>query len=416
MKPGFFAVLFLSFPISLAADPFQDLLKQDFSKSQSLLIQNAVFQRIGRRANEKEVLQIAKNLIPWAVLEGLSPETVADLILKMDTARKFGFSFEESEDAIPVSAKREISEKDFPLIVLYLKETNQARISEEVRNRFLDVALERNWSGFSVLAAGRALAAGKLVDFPQNRLATRILNRFSPKGSREPWSRWESDFKSVLDGKLEGTSYILLSNLKKLHSQIEKGDAGSLAKARSVENSLNEVGQIVIGDRPKFEPVSEPPLVPNLPEPNEPVPSHSEAKEDWHVLSASTLKKVAGEWVGTPYKWGSSAKTGTDCSGFTYRALTDGRIGVPEKLVSRASSAQSKLGVPVGHDEMRAGDLIFFSASPNQSKVTHVGLVLSPKEFAHASSTRGVIFDHVDSKWWLERFVLSRRLFSKVVE
>ncbi|EPG75829.1 NlpC/P60 family protein [Leptospira fainei serovar Hurstbridge str. BUT 6] len=409
-------ILLCMFQLPLVADPFQDLLKDDFSRGQTLLIKNTVFQKIGKRSGDKDVLAITKKIVPWAILEGLQPEKVADLILKIDIAQTAGLSFEEAEDAIPPSATRDLSDEDFPYIALYLKETKLAGIREEVRNRFLEAALEKQWSGFSVLAGGRALSAGKLVDFPQNRLATRILKQFSPRGKRETFVRWEKDFKSVLDDKLEGGSYILLSNLKTVYNQGSSSNGFALGKARAIENSLNEIGQIVIGDRPKFEPVREPPLVPNLPEPNEPYPEPSIPKQNWETLSSSMLRKVAGEWVGTPYKWAAAAKTGTDCSGFTYRALTDGRIGVPENRMSRASSAQTKLGTPVTHNEMRAGDLIFFSASPNQEKVTHVGLVLSETEFAHASSSRGVIFDKVNSKWWLDRFVLSRRLFRKVVD
>ncbi|EQA43267.1 NlpC/P60 family protein [Leptospira broomii serovar Hurstbridge str. 5399] len=409
-------ILLCIFQHPLLADSFQDLLKDDFSRGQTLLIKNTVFQKIGKRSGDKDVLTITKKIIPWAILEGLPPEKVADLILKIDIAQTAGLSFEEAEDAIPPSATRDLSDEDFPYIALYLKETKLAGIREEVRNRFLEAALEKQWSGFSVLAGGRALSAGKLVDFPQNRLATRILKQFSPRGKKESFGRWEKDYKSVLDDKLEGGSYILLSNLKTVYNQGLNSKEPALGKARAIESSLNEIGQIIIGDRPKFEPVSEPPLVPNLPEPNEPSPEPSIIKQNWQTLSASMLRKVAGEWVGTPYKWAGAAKTGTDCSGFTYRALTDGRIGVPENRMSRASGAQTKLGISVTHNEMRAGDLIFFSASPNQTKVTHVGLVLSETEFAHASSSRGVIFDKVNSKWWLDRFVLSRRLFRTVID
>ncbi|MCG6162199.1 NlpC/P60 family protein, partial [Leptospira bandrabouensis] len=52
--------------------------------------------------------------------------------------------------------------------------------------------------------------------------------------------------------------------------------------------------------------------------------------------------------------------------------------------------------------------------SPNQSKITHVGLVISDKEFAHASSTRGVVIAKISMKWWIDRYVTSRRVFKKV--
>ncbi|TGK04233.1 NlpC/P60 family protein [Leptospira langatensis] len=409
-------LLFLFAQVSLQADPFEELLKSDWNQSQTLLIKNSVFQRLGRRANEKDVLKITKNVIPWAILEGVTPEKTADLIVNLDYAVRQGLTFEEAEDAIPVMSKRDLSKEDFSYIGLYFKETKKAFIREEVRNRFVEAALEKNWDGLSILAGGRALIAGKLVDFPQNRLATKVLSSLPAKGRTVPFDKLEAGFKNSLDSKLEGGSYILLSNLKKLHAGEKASEPKNLGNARAIDSSLDEVGGIVIGERPKFEPLPDAPLVPNLPEPGESSDYDKPTKEGWETLSASSLRKVAGEWVGTPYKWANAAKTGTDCSGFTYRVLTDGRIGVPEKMVSRASSAQTKMGTGVTHEEMRAGDLIFFSASPNQSKVTHVGMVLSKEEFAHASSSRGVVIDKIAMKWWIDRFVLSRRVFKKVID
>ncbi len=409
-------LIFLSINLSISADPFQDLLKSDWNQSQSLLIKNSVFQRLGKRAGEKDVLGITKNVVPWAILEGVTPEKTADLIVNLDYAIQSGLSFEEAEDAIPVSSKRDVSKEDFSYIGLYFKETKKADIREEIRNRFVEAALEKKWDGFSILTGGRALIAGKLVDFPQNRLATKILSGLPAKGRSVPFEKMENGFKQVLDSKMEGGSYILLSNLKKLHAGEKDNSPKKLSSARSIESSLDEVGGIVIGDRPRIEPLPDAPLIPNLPETTEPDTDPKPPKEGWETLSAPTLRKVAGEWLGTPYKWANAAKTGTDCSGFTFRAVTDGRIGVPEKLMSRASSAQTKLGIGIKHEQMRAGDLIFFSASPNQSKVTHVGLVLSGEDFAHASSSRGVVIDKIRMKWWLDRFALSRRIFKKVNE
>lgn len=408
-------ILLLFCSYSLFADPFEDLLKSDWDKGQTLLIKNSVFQRLGKRAGEKEVLAITKNVVPWAILEGIGPEKTADLIVNLDYAVQNGLSFEEAEDAIPVSSKRDLSKEDFGYIGLYFKETKKAEIKEEVRNRFVEAALEKKWDGFSILVGGRALISGKMVDLPENRLASKVLKQIPAKGRSVSFEKIESAFKSSLDSRMEGGAHILLSNLKKLHAGESTTAGKRFSQARSIDGSLDEVGAIVIGDRPRIEPIPDPPLVPNLPEPGEPEDPKT-PKQGWETLSAPILRKVAKEWVGTPYKWANAAKTGTDCSGFTYRALTDGRIGVPEKMVSRASSAQTKIGIGVTHSEMRAGDLIFFSASPNQSKVTHVGLVLSGEDFAHASSTRGVVIDKIRMKWWLDRFVLSRRVFKKVTE
>lgn len=143
--------LLLLFSFSIFADPFEDLLKSDWDRSQTLLIKNSVFQKLGQRAGSKEVLKITKNVIPWAILEGVTPEKTAELIVNLDFAVKEGLTFEEAEDAIPVVSKREISKEDFSYIGLYFKETKKAGIREEVRNRFVEAAMEKNGTGFLCL-------------------------------------------------------------------------------------------------------------------------------------------------------------------------------------------------------------------------------------------------------------------------
>ncbi|PJZ69524.1 hydrolase [Leptospira perolatii] len=413
----FFICLLLSAPIF--SDPFSDLLKEDFNAGQTLLIRNSVFQKLGSRAETSGVRTITKNLIPWAIMEGMVPEKVADLIVKVDYAEQLGVSFEDAEDTIPISVKRDLSNEDFAYIGLFFREAKIAGIQEPIRNRFLEAALEKKWDGLSILAGGRALAAGKLLDFPENRFAYRVLNTFPSKGKKVPFSKIESAWNDSLQGKSEGGSAALLSNLRKIHAEDMNGAISRkesvFSHARSVESSLEDVGSITIGERPKFEPVQDPPLVPDIPPPDQPVPTDSDYTGDWTTVSTSKLRTVVKEWVGSPYKWAGESKSGVDCSGFTYKTLIDPRIGVPTKIISHGSSLQLKIGTSVQHSQLNSGDLIFFSASPNQSKITHVGLILSTTEFSHASSTRGVVIDKIQSKWWVDRYVLSRRPFKKIV-
>ncbi|WP_061298524.1 C40 family peptidase [Leptospira borgpetersenii] len=409
------------FSVSVFADPFSDLLKEDFEAGQTLLIRNSVFQKLGGKSKDSKVIEITKNTIPWAIMEGLPPDMIADLIVNQYYVSLSGMRFTEAEDAIPILSKQKLSDKDFVLISLFVKETNKAGIREEIRNVFLSTALKSRWDGFSILAGGRALIAGKYVGIPENQLASRVLGLFPSKGATSPFEKTDSAFRQAIFFNPTNDRYTLasdlLSQLKSLHDGTKSKSLNSwtvaISTARTLDRSLDSAGEVVIGDRPKFgfeENIPEPPLVPEL-EPDAPI---QPGKMEWEILNSSYLLSVVKEWLGTPYYWGGTSKKGVDCSGFTFSSLTDKRIGVPVKIVPRLGREQAKLGSGVSHSSLRAGDLIFFSASPNQSKITHAGLVISEKEFAHASSTRGVVIDKISMKWWLDRYVTSRRLFQKI--
>ncbi|EMY15370.1 NlpC/P60 family protein [Leptospira weilii str. Ecochallenge] len=413
--------VFVWFSVSVFADPFSDLLKEDFEAGQTLLIRNSVFQKLGGKSKDPKVIEITKNTIPWAIMEGLAPDVIADLIVSQYYVSLSGMRFTEAEDAIPILSKQKLSNKDFVLVSLFVKETDRAGIREEIRNVFLSTALKSHWDGFSILAGGRALIAGKYVGIPENRLASRVLGLFPNKGATSPFEKTDSAFRQAIFFNPTNDRYTLasdlLSQLKSLHDGTKSKSLDSwtvaISTARTLDGSLDSAGEVVIGDRPKFgfeENIPEPPLVPEL-EPDTPI---QPGKTEWGTLNSSNLLSVVKEWLGTPYYWGGTSKKGVDCSGFTFSSLTDKRVGVPVKIVPRLGREQAKSGNNVSHSNLRAGDLIFFSASPNQSKITHVGLVISEKEFAHASSTRGVVIDKISMKWWLDRYVTSRRLFKKV--
>ncbi|MDV6236964.1 C40 family peptidase [Leptospira ellisii] len=415
-------ILSLSFVRGIFADPFSDLLKEDFEAGQTLLIRNSVFQKLGGRSQDPKVTEITKNTIPWAILEGLSPEAVADLIVNQYYVSLSGMRFTDAEDAIPLLTKQKLSEKDFALVSLFVKETGKAGIREEIRNVFLSTALKSKWDGFSILAGGRALIAGKYAGIPENRLASRILSLLPNKGGTSPFEKTDSAFRQAIYFNPSNDRYTIasefLAQLKSIHSGTKSRSSetwtGVLSSAKVLDGSLDSAGEIIIGDRPKFgfqENIPDPPLIPEV-EPDAPmIPD----KNGWEILNSSNLMKVVKEWLGTPYYWGGTSKKGVDCSGFTFSSLTDLRVGVPSKILPRVGRDQAKSGSSVAHGQLRAGDLIFFSASPNQSKITHVGLVISDKEFAHASSTRGVVIDKISMKWWVDRYVTSRRVFQKVV-
>ncbi|MDN5203302.1 C40 family peptidase [Fulvivirgaceae bacterium BMA10] len=126
------------------------------------------------------------------------------------------------------------------------------------------------------------------------------------------------------------------------------------------------------------------------------------------------IKKIVAtsrSFVGTPYRWGGTTRTGMDCSGLLLISFQSAGINLP-----RTSKDQSKIGKGVKIKELEPGDLVFFAAKKNRRKITHVGMVTEVKGkkeimFIHASSSLGVIENNLLSNYYKGIFVKARRPF-----
>ena len=115
---------------------------------------------------------------------------------------------------------------------------------------------------------------------------------------------------------------------------------------------------------------------------------------------AGALRKATSAWIGTPYLFGGTDRRGIDCSAFS-RAIYDETTAID---LPRNSRAQFSLGAGVDKARLAPGDLVFFDTF-DRGTVTHVGVYVGGGEFAHASSSRGVVIDNLASAyyeraWW----------------
>jgi len=112
------------------------------------------------------------------------------------------------------------------------------------------------------------------------------------------------------------------------------------------------------------------------------------------------------KYLDTPYRYGGTTDKGLDCSAFTGAVYRNSlQINLP-----RSSADQYGVGEKLkSQDELKFGDLVFFKTR-RRARVSHVGIYLGERLFAHASTSRGVIVSSLDETYYKKRYVGARRI------
>ncbi len=128
------------------------------------------------------------------------------------------------------------------------------------------------------------------------------------------------------------------------------------------------------------------------------------------ISATSNLKlyQFVYDWIGTPYRWGGETKKGVDCSAFT-KEIYAKAFGI---ILHRTSRDIFGMTSPVGRDELKEGDLIFFKIKSRS--ITHIGIYLGNNRFAHASSSRGVVLSNLNEPYYKRYFFSGGRLLDKL--
>ena len=109
-------------------------------------------------------------------------------------------------------------------------------------------------------------------------------------------------------------------------------------------------------------------------------------------LQRSELVKIAKSLLNTSYLWGGKNMMGLDCSGFTQ--VVYAAMGV--NILRNAREQVTQGEVVSSLSDVLPGDLAFFNhadRNPEATRITHVGLLLSPTEIIHCAG--GCV--HIDS-------------------
>jgi cell wall-associated NlpC family hydrolase len=141
-----------------------------------------------------------------------------------------------------------------------------------------------------------------------------------------------------------------------------------------------------------------------------PAPNKAQALVRQTRDRAAALITAARGLMGVPYvHGGNSTDEGFDCSGFT-RHVFQRTLGLVLPRSSREQAAAPGL-VPVGRNELRPGDLVFFNTV--SSAFSHVGIYLGNNQFIHAPRTGGQIrVEDLSVGYWTQRFDGGRRALS----
>lgn len=118
---------------------------------------------------------------------------------------------------------------------------------------------------------------------------------------------------------------------------------------------------------------------------------------------------VARGYVGTPYRWGGTSRSGIDCSGLIYNCYQSIDVKLP-----RTAKAQSKIGNRKNWGSVRPGDIVYFKFKKKGEKWFHSGLITYAEKddirFIHASTSRGVVEDNLMTDYYKKNVKKFRRV------
>lgn len=139
------------------------------------------------------------------------------------------------------------------------------------------------------------------------------------------------------------------------------------------------------------------------------IPAQSKKKK-YRQKQIATVIKTGKSYLGTPYKWGGTSRSGIDCSGLIQNSYKSIGIDLP-----RVSKEQSKEGKKKGWEGIRPGDLVYFKfKEKGQKKWYHSGMITfvgkDQIKFIHASSSRGVVESNLLSDYYKKNVKGFRRV------
>lgn len=139
--------------------------------------------------------------------------------------------------------------------------------------------------------------------------------------------------------------------------------------------------------------------------------NNEDYNSDFSIAPVNELLDEAFSHIGARYRSGQSGPGGFDCSGFTSYVFKN--MGI---TLNRSSRGQYTQGTAVSKDNLRSGDLVFFTSPGSGRSIGHVGIVVDVDplkksfSFIHASSNKGVTISKSSEAYYAHRYVGARRV------
>ena len=121
----------------------------------------------------------------------------------------------------------------------------------------------------------------------------------------------------------------------------------------------------------------------------------------------------AESYLGTPYRYGGTTRSGIDCSAFVLSVFgSSAGVNLP-----RVAASQAQEGEKIEKSDLMKGDLVFFSHQ-GRGRISHVGIVESidadgTVKFIHAATSRGVMISSLNDSYWGPKYRFAKRVISQ---
>ena len=132
-------------------------------------------------------------------------------------------------------------------------------------------------------------------------------------------------------------------------------------------------------------------------------------RKPYYTNPITVVLNTGSSLKGTPYRYGGRSPRGFDCSGFAWYCYDRAGIVIPTttKLQRKAGH---KVARSLKFSKLEPGDLLFFKMKWIFGHPDHVGIYVGHRRMLHASSSRGVVQEDLDNKFWKKHFSYARRI------
>ncbi|WP_329565252.1 C40 family peptidase [Kitasatospora sp. NBC_01266] len=113
-----------------------------------------------------------------------------------------------------------------------------------------------------------------------------------------------------------------------------------------------------------------------------PPPSPADGSAPWTEAGARAALDFARDKLGLPYIWGGEGPDGYDCSGLTMLAWRQAG-----KQLTHFAADQYAESTPVSYDQLRPGDLVFWTHTGRAADIYHVAIYLGDDQMIEAPRT-----------------------------